>query len=53
MVAFIHRGATLSLVLIWVGAVLAVWSLARYMSNVWVHFIYPNGHPVHNPRKAA
>ena len=25
-----------SLALIWFGAFLAVWSLCRYMSNVWV-----------------
>jgi len=31
-----------SLALIWFGAFLAVWSLCRYMSNVWV-----SGRPLH------
>lgn len=26
---------------LWAATVLAVWSLATYMSNVWTHFIYP------------
>lgn len=28
-------------ILLWVSAVLAVWSLAIYMSNVWTHFVNP------------
>ena len=27
--------------ILWLGTVLAVWSLAIYFSNVWTHFVYP------------
>ena len=35
----IYKGAMTSLALIWFGAFLAVWSLCRYMSNVWVRVL--------------
>jgi CDP-diacylglycerol--glycerol-3-phosphate 3-phosphatidyltransferase len=28
-------------VLLWGAALLGLWSLAIYMSNVWVHFLHP------------
>mmetsp|Transcript_7472 Transcript_7472/g.22112 ORF Transcript_7472/g.22112 Transcript_7472/m.22112 type:complete len:306 (+) Transcript_7472:187-1104(+) len=38
-----------ALALLYGGAVLAVWSLIAYLGGVWVHFRYPDGHPIHNP----
>jgi phosphatidylglycerophosphate synthase len=33
---------TASFAMLWFATVLALWSLAIYMSNVWNHFIYPH-----------
>lgn len=30
-----------SWILLWLSALLALWSLGTYMSNVWTHFVYP------------
>ena len=41
----IHYGTRLSLGIVWMGAVLAIWSLSNYFANVWPHFRYPHGPP--------
>lgn len=34
----IHLGIWVALGIIWIGAALALWSLANYMKNVWAYF---------------
>lgn len=36
-----ERLALAAYVCLWAATVLAAWSLAIYMSNVWSHFVYP------------
>ncbi|KAK9806079.1 hypothetical protein WJX72_000337 [[Myrmecia] bisecta] len=49
MVRLIQLGTRMSLVIIWAGTFLAVWSLSNYMANVWAYFRYPDGLPEGHP----
>eukprot|EP00775_Hariotina_reticulata_P008210 gene8210-8401_t len=37
----VHQVAYVSWLLLWVAALLAVWSLSIYFANVWTHFVAP------------
>jgi hypothetical protein len=37
----VHQVAYVSWLLLWVAALLAIWSLSIYFANVWTHFVAP------------